>query len=61
MPPGEKAVRPFGTQKLLADKIGQDLAGEDLCQPQVVYPRDHVKDPGLIHSALGQTATVRAP
>jgi len=31
--PGEKAFRPFGPQKLLADKVGQDLAGEELCRP----------------------------
>ena len=26
MPPGENALGPFGAQKLLADKIGQDLS-----------------------------------
>lgn len=25
---GEKAFRPFGAEELLADKIGQDLAGK---------------------------------
>jgi hypothetical protein len=28
-PPGEKALRPFGAEKLLADKIGQDLSGKE--------------------------------
>jgi hypothetical protein len=29
VPPGEKAFRPFGAEKLPADKVGQDLAGEN--------------------------------
>jgi hypothetical protein len=29
VPPGKEAVRPFEAEKLLADKVGQDLAGEE--------------------------------
>ena len=37
--PGKQTFRPFRAQKLLADKVGQDLAGEDLSQPRVVYSK----------------------
>jgi len=40
VPPGEKPLRLSEAQKLPADKIGQDLAGEELCQSQVVEPQD---------------------
>jgi hypothetical protein len=46
-------VRPFRTQEFLADKVGQDLAGEELGQPRVIDPGDLMEDPGLVHSALG--------
>jgi len=53
VPPGEEAFRPFGAEKFLADKIGQDFSGEEIRQSRVVDPGDLVEDPGLIHSALG--------
>ena len=53
VPPGENPFRPFRAQKLLADKIGQDLAGEELGQPRVVDPGDLMEDARLVHSALG--------
>jgi len=40
----KNALGPFRAQQLLADKIGQHLAGEDLRQPRVVDPRDLVED-----------------
>jgi len=52
VPPGEKAVRPFGAQQLLVDKRGQDLVGEELSQPRVVDPSDLVEGTRLIRSAL---------
>jgi hypothetical protein len=33
IPPGEKALRPFGAEEFLANKIGQDLAGKEFSQP----------------------------
>jgi len=30
VPPGEEAFRPFGAEKFLADKIGQDFSGEEI-------------------------------
>ena len=53
VPPGEKAVCPFGAEKLLADEVGQDLAAEKLCQPRVVDSGDFMEDARLVHSALG--------
>jgi len=37
--PGENPFRPFGAEKLPADKVGEDLPGEELRQPRVVDPR----------------------
>ena len=51
--PGEESVCPFGAEEFLADKIGQDLAGEDLRQPGVVDPEDPVESAVLAHPALG--------
>jgi len=51
--PGEKAFRPFRAQKLLTDKIGENLAAEKLSQPRVIDLGDLMEDAGLIHSALG--------
>jgi hypothetical protein len=45
VPPGEKPVRPFGAEKLLADKRGQNLPAEKLRQPRVVDPRVLWKTP----------------
>jgi len=53
MPPGENAFRPIGAEKLPADKIGQDLAGEDLGQPRVCDPGDFMEETGLVHASLG--------
>jgi len=53
MPPGENTLRPLRAQKLLADKISQDLAGKDLLEPRVVDPRDLMEDARLVHSTLG--------
>ena len=53
VPPGEKAVRPFGAEELPADKISENLSAEELGQSRVVNPGDLMEDPGLIHSALG--------
>ena len=50
--PGEEALGPLRAQQLLADKIGQDLAGKDLSQPRVVDPGDLTEEAGLVHSAL---------
>jgi hypothetical protein len=50
VPPGEKAVRPFGTQELPGDEKPQDLAGEEFRQPRVVDPRDLIENSALIHS-----------
>jgi hypothetical protein len=33
VPKGAKAFRPFGTEELLADEIGQEFAGKDFRQP----------------------------
>jgi hypothetical protein len=53
VPPGEKAVRPFGTQKLLVDQKPKNLPSEDLSQPRVVDPGDLMEEAGLVHSTLG--------
>ena len=53
VPPRENALSPFRIQQLLADKHRQNLAGENSGKPRVVQPRDLMKDPRLIHSALG--------
>jgi hypothetical protein len=54
VPLGEKAFSPFAAEKLLANKIGEDLTAEELCQPRVVDPADLMEDPSLAHPALGQ-------
>ena len=53
VPPGKQTFCPFRAEKLLADKIGQDLAAEDLSQPRVVDPGDLMEEARLVHSALG--------
>lgn len=52
VPKGVDPLRPFGAQKILEDKIGQDLAGEELGEPRVVEPWDLMEDARLVHSAL---------
>jgi hypothetical protein len=54
VPPGEDAVCPFGAEKLVADKIGQNLAGKMLCQPRVNYPGDLMESARLVLPALNQ-------
>jgi hypothetical protein len=44
VPPGNDPFHPLRAQKLLADKIGQDLPAEDLSQPRVVDPRYLMED-----------------
>jgi hypothetical protein len=53
VPPGEKAFRPFGAQKLLVDQKSKNLPSEDLSQPRVVDPGDLMEEAGLVHPALG--------
>jgi hypothetical protein len=43
VPPGEDPLGPFRAQQLLADKIGQHLAGEDPGETRVVDPRDLIE------------------
>jgi hypothetical protein len=35
------------------DKVGEDIAGEELFEPQVVYPENLVEDSLLIQSSFG--------
>ena len=51
--PGENHLGPFGAEKFFADKIREDLPGEELRQPGVVDPGDLVEGARLVHSALG--------
>jgi len=53
MVPGENPLRPFGAEKLPADKKPENLAGKELSQPGVVDPGDPMEHPGLVHSSLG--------
>jgi len=53
MPPGKDPLSPLGAQQLLADKVGQDLPGEDLRQPRIVDPGNYMEDAIRIHPALG--------
>jgi hypothetical protein len=53
VPPGKQTFRPFGAEKLPADKIGQNLAAEELRQSRIVEPGDLMKDARLVHPALG--------
>jgi hypothetical protein len=53
VPPGEKAYRPFGTQKLLADQKRKNPSSEEFSQSRVVDPRDFMEETRLVHPALG--------
>jgi hypothetical protein len=50
--PGEKAVRPFGTQKLLVDQKPKNLASEEFGQSRVIDPGDLMEEACLVHSTL---------
>jgi len=49
MPPGKQTFCPFGAEKLLADKISQDLAGKELSQSRVVEPGDLMEEACPVH------------
>ena len=51
--PGKDPLSQLGAQQLLADKVGQDLPGEDLRQPRIVDPGNYMEDAIRIHPALG--------
>jgi len=53
MPPGKNSFCPFGAQELLADKIGKNLAAEELRQSRVIDPGDLMEEAHIVHPALG--------
>jgi len=52
VPAGEKAFRPFGTQKLLADQKPKSLPSEEFSQSRVIDPGYLMEGTRLVHSAL---------
>jgi hypothetical protein len=52
-PPGHNPLCPFRAEEFLADKIGENLAAEELSQSRVVDPGDLMEEDRLVHPVLG--------
>jgi hypothetical protein len=53
VPLGNKALCPFGAEKLLADKKSKNLPTEKLTQSRVVDAGDIMEEARSVHPALG--------
>jgi len=53
VPPAKQTSCPFGAEKFLADKVGEDLAAEEFSQSRIFNSGNIMEDARLIHAALG--------